>query len=110
MIHRMRGPLAEAYAQDRGYTGRYPSVAGCQDRLDASAEWRDMVVCIREYDYLHPTESATDGAIETRDTCCRNDDAVRRARCMGTSDVRGAILAAMATIIYYLGFIVFRVS
>jgi drug/metabolite transporter (DMT)-like permease len=29
---------------------------------------------------------------------------------MGTSDVRGAILAAMATIIYYLGFIVFRVS
>jgi drug/metabolite transporter (DMT)-like permease len=29
---------------------------------------------------------------------------------MGTSDVRGAILAAMATIIYYLGFIVFRVA
>ncbi len=29
---------------------------------------------------------------------------------MGTSDVRGAILASMATIIYYLGFIVFRVA
>jgi drug/metabolite transporter (DMT)-like permease len=29
---------------------------------------------------------------------------------MGTSDVRGAILALMATIIYYLGFIVFRVA
>jgi drug/metabolite transporter (DMT)-like permease len=29
---------------------------------------------------------------------------------MGASDVRGAILAAMATIIYYLGFIVFRVA
>ena len=29
---------------------------------------------------------------------------------MGTSDVRGAILAAMATIIYYLAFIVFRVA
>src|SRR5262245_20624853 len=29
---------------------------------------------------------------------------------MGTSDVRGAILAAMATIIYYLGFILFRVA
>jgi drug/metabolite transporter (DMT)-like permease len=29
---------------------------------------------------------------------------------MGASDVRGAILAMMATIIYYLGFIVFRVA
>lgn len=29
---------------------------------------------------------------------------------MGTADVRGAILALMATIIYYLGFIVFRVA
>jgi drug/metabolite transporter (DMT)-like permease len=29
---------------------------------------------------------------------------------MGASDVKGAILAAMATIIYYLGFIVFRVA
>jgi drug/metabolite transporter (DMT)-like permease len=29
---------------------------------------------------------------------------------MGASDVRGAILASMATIIYYLGFIVFRVA
>lgn len=29
---------------------------------------------------------------------------------MGASDLRGAVLAAMATIIYYLGFIVFRVA
>jgi drug/metabolite transporter (DMT)-like permease len=29
---------------------------------------------------------------------------------MGASDVKGAVLAAMATIIYYLGFIVFRVA
>src|SRR5437588_6134404 len=29
---------------------------------------------------------------------------------MGASDVRGATLAAMATIIYYLGFIVFRMA
>jgi drug/metabolite transporter (DMT)-like permease len=29
---------------------------------------------------------------------------------MGASDVRGAVLAAMATIIYYLGFIVFRMA
>src|SRR3954453_17278704 len=29
---------------------------------------------------------------------------------MGGSDVRGAILALMATLIYYLGFIVFRVA
>jgi drug/metabolite transporter (DMT)-like permease len=29
---------------------------------------------------------------------------------VGTSDVRGAILALMATLIYYLGFIVFRVA
>jgi drug/metabolite transporter (DMT)-like permease len=29
---------------------------------------------------------------------------------MGASDVKGAILASMATIIYYLGFIVFRVA
>jgi drug/metabolite transporter (DMT)-like permease len=29
---------------------------------------------------------------------------------MGASDVRGAVLASMATIIYYLGFIVFRVA
>lgn len=29
---------------------------------------------------------------------------------MGSADIRGAILASMATIIYYLGFIVFRVA
>jgi drug/metabolite transporter (DMT)-like permease len=29
---------------------------------------------------------------------------------MGASDIRGAVLAAMATIIYYLGFIVFRMA